>query len=93
MFGNRPRGASPAGLASYDRLRRHVMAIAEADGSAPGRGRDRGVVGRRAWRDVAPHQRILVPDTPAIALVRDAMIDQLTTPKAAMPRRMKGIRQ
>jgi hypothetical protein len=30
------------------------------------------------------------PDNPAVALVRDAMIDQLTIPGPARPRRTKG---
>jgi AcrR family transcriptional regulator len=91
MFGERPSRPSPAGLASYDGLRRRVMAIADAerlavpveDGTAA------------FWAAVHGVTSLLIsgfwtPDTPAIALVRDAMIAQLTTPRRATPRRMKG---
>jgi AcrR family transcriptional regulator len=87
MFGNRPARPSAPGLASYDGLRRRVMAIAD--------------VGRLAapledataafWAAVHGVTSLVIsgfwqPGTPAIALVRDAMIAQLTTP-GRTPRR------
>ncbi len=91
MFGARPARPSAAGVASYDGLRRRMMAIADA--------------GRLAvpledataafWAAVHGVTSLLIseywtPDTPAIALVRDAMIDHLTTPKPSRARRTKG---
>lgn len=91
MFGARPSRPSAAGLASYDGLRRRVTAIADA--------------GRLAvpledataafWAAVHGVTSLLIsgywtPDSSAIALVRDAMIDHLTMPKPSRPRRTKG---
>ena len=91
MFGARPSRPSTAGLASYDGLRRRIMAIAEV-------GR-LGVPVEDAtaafWAAVHGVTSLLIseywtPEAPAIALVRDAMIDQLTTPKPPRARRTKG---
>jgi AcrR family transcriptional regulator len=86
MFGMRPQRPSAAGLASYDGLRRCVLAIAN--------------VGRLAapledataafWASVHGVTSLVIsgfwqPGTPAIALVRDAMIAQLTTPSVPPP--------
>ena len=91
MFGTRPARPSAHGLASYDNLRRRVMATADA-------GRLRAPIEDATaafWAAVHGVTSLLIsefwsPETPAIALVRDAMIDQLTTPKRAAPRRTKG---
>ena len=94
MFGTRPSRPSPAGLASYDGLRRRVMAIADA-------GRLRAPLEEATaafWAAVHGVTSLLItefwsPENPAIALVRDAMVDQLTTPKPARARRTKGTLQ
>lgn len=94
MFGTRPSRPSPAGLASYDGLRRRVMAIANA-------GRLRAPLEQATaafWASVHGVTSLLItefwsPENPAIALVRDAMVDQLTTPKPARTRRTKGTLQ
>jgi AcrR family transcriptional regulator len=91
MFGTRPSRPSPHGLASYDNLRRRVIAIADA-------GRLRPPVEDATaafWASVHGVTSLLItefwsPDNAAIALVRDAMIDQLTMPKRSAPRRTKG---
>lgn len=91
MFGARPSRPSAAGLASYDGLRRRVMAIANA-------GRLRVPVEDATaafWAAVHGVTSLLIsefwsPEMPAIALVRDAMIDQLITPKPSGSRRTKG---
>ena len=91
MFGARPSRPSPAGLASYDGLRRRVMAIADANRLAV------PIEDATAafWASVHGVTSLLItefwsPETQAIALVRDAMIAQLTTPRTASPRRTKG---
>jgi len=91
MFGARPSRPSAAGLASYDGLRRRVMAIAQARRLAP------PIEDATAafWAAVHGVTSLLIsgfwsPDSPAIALVRDAMIEQLTTPKPSDARRTKG---
>jgi AcrR family transcriptional regulator len=91
MFGTRPARPSPAGLASYDGLRRRVMAIADAGRLAV------PVEDATAafWAAVHGVTSLIIsaywtPETPAIGLVRDAMIAQLTTPKPAPARRTKG---
>ena len=94
MFGTRPSRPSPAGLASYDGLRRRVMAIADV-------GRLRAPIEEATaafWASVHGVTSLVIsefwsPDNPAIALVRDAMVDQLTTPKPARARRTKGTPQ
>ena len=91
MFGARPTRPSPAGLASYDGLRRRVIAIADA-------GRLRVPVEEATaafWASVHGVTSLLIsefwsPENAAIALVRDAMIAQLTLPRPAKPRRTKG---
>ena len=91
MFGARPSRPSPGGLASYDGLRRRVMAIAAAGRlAAPLEDATAAF-----WAAVHGVTSLLIsefwsPDDAAIALVRDAMIDHLTTPKPAGPRRTKG---
>jgi AcrR family transcriptional regulator len=91
MFGTRPARPSAAGLASYDGLRRRVMGIADA-------GRLTAPLEEATaafWAAVHGVTSLLInafwsPESPAIALVRDAMINQLTTPKPSGPRRTKG---
>ena len=92
MFGARPARPSAAGLASYDGLRRRVMAIADAERLAAPLEEATAAF----WAAVHGVTSLLISDfwtseTPAIALVRDAMITQLTTPKAMPPRRTKGM--
>jgi len=79
MFQQRPARPSPAGLASYDRLRRLVAAIAAAGRLVP------PVEEATAAFWCALHgvaslaiAGFLEPDAPAVTLVRDAMITQLT---------------
>jgi AcrR family transcriptional regulator len=91
MFGARPSRPSAPGLASYDGLRRRVMAIAEA-GRLVAPIEDATAA---FWASVHGVTSLLIndfwaPETPAIALVRDAMIAQLTTPRSVKPRRTKG---
>jgi AcrR family transcriptional regulator len=82
MFQQRGARRSPAGMASYDRLRRMVAAIAAA-------GRLVAPVEeatRACWCAAHGVTSLLVggyfaANDPAIALLRDATIDQLTTPK------------
>jgi len=91
MFGTRHARPSTPGLASYDNLRRRIMAIADA-------GRLRAPLEDATaafWASVHGVTSLLIsefwsPENPAIALVRDAMIDQLTIPRLARPRRTKG---
>lgn len=91
MFGTRPSRPSAPGLASYDNLRRRVIAIADAD-------RLRAPVEEATaafWASVHGVTSLLIsefwsPDNPAVALVRDAMVAQLTIPGPAKPRRTKG---
>jgi AcrR family transcriptional regulator len=91
MFGTRPSRPSPAGLASYDGLRRRVMAIDDAGRlAAPLEDATAAF-----WAAVHGVTSLVIsefwsPENAAIALVRDAMIDQLTTPKPATARRTKG---
>jgi len=86
MFGTRLQRPSAAGLASYDRLRRCVLAIADAGRlAAPLEDATAAF-----WASVHGVTSLLIsgfwqPGTPAIALVRDAMIAQLTTPNAPRP--------
>jgi AcrR family transcriptional regulator len=94
MFGQRPARPSPAGLASYDRLRRLVAAIAAAgrlvqpveDATAA------------FWCTVHGVTSLVIagflePDAPSVALVRDAMIAQLTRPATKRARARKGRRR
>ena len=91
MFGLRPSRPSPAGLASYDGLRRRVMAIADVKRlAAPVEDATAAF-----WASVHGVTSLLItefwsPENPAIALVRDAMIAQLTTPRPPGTRRTKG---
>lgn len=91
MFGRRLSRPSPAGLASYDGLRRRVMALADAGRLRP----PLEDATAAFWASVHGVTSLLIsqfwsPDNPAIALVRDAMIDKLSTPKPAPARRTKG---
>jgi len=93
MFQRRDLRPTPAGLASYDRLRRTVAAV-----DAAGRLRV-GVEDAAAacWAGVHGVTSLVVtgglrPDAPAIRLVREALIDFVTVPKAARERRRKGER-
>jgi AcrR family transcriptional regulator len=92
MFEPRRARPTPAGLGAYDGLRRRVAAIAAA-------GRLRAPLEEATaafWAAVHGTTALLVsgfwlPGAPAIALVRDAMIAQLTQPpagtRARRPRR------
>lgn len=91
MFGARLSRPSAPGLASYDGLRRRMIAIADA-GRLTVQVEDATAA---FWASVHGVTSLLIsefwtPTTPAIALVRDAMIAQLTTPRTATPRRTKG---
>jgi len=75
-----PRRPTPAALASYDRLRRRVAAIAAAGRLVP------AVEDATAafWSAVHGVTSLLIagfwkPGAPAVALVREAMLNQLTT--------------
>lgn len=91
MFGSRPARPSAHGLASYDGLRRRVVAIADA-------GRLTAPVEEATaafWASVHGVTSLVIsefwtPENPAIALVRDAMVAQLTTPRRPASRRTKG---
>jgi AcrR family transcriptional regulator len=95
MFDRRSSRPTPAGLASYDRLRRVVTAIDAA-------GRLRAPVEeatRACWCAIHGVTALLIggffaPGDPAIALVREAIVSQLTTspPPPATTRRRKGAR-
>jgi AcrR family transcriptional regulator len=84
-----PRAPTPAGLGSYDRLRRSVAGVAEArrltapleDATAALWSAMHGV----ASLGIAGALRL---DSPAVALVRDGMLAQLTRP-ARRPRRRR----
>jgi AcrR family transcriptional regulator len=83
---------TPAGLASYDRLRRMVRAVDDA-------GRLLAPLEDAAaaiWSSVHGVTSLVIagfwpPDAPAIALVRDTMLAQLTAParRKATPRKAK----
>ena len=81
MFQQRPARPSPAGLASYDRLRRLVAAIAAAGRLVPPI-EDATAAFWCSLHGVASLviAGFLEPDAPSAALVRDAMIAQLTRP-------------
>jgi AcrR family transcriptional regulator len=91
MFGTRPSRPSAPGLASYDNLRRRVIAIADAR-------RLRAPVEDATaafWASVHGVTSLVIsefwsPENPAIALVRDAMVAQLATPGQQKLRRTKG---
>ena len=90
MFGARPSHPSAAGLASYDGLRRRVAAIADA-GRLAAPIEDATAV---FWAGVHGVTSLLIsgfwsPDWPAIALMRDVMIAQLTHARPAPRRRTK----
>ena len=95
MFQQRPARPSPAGLASYDRLRRLVAAIAAAGRLAP----PLEDATAAFWCMVHGVTSLVIagflePDAPSVALVRDAMIAQLTRgPAAKRPRARKGRRR
>jgi AcrR family transcriptional regulator len=81
MFQQRPARPSAAGLASYDRLRRLIAAIAAAGRLVP------PVEDATAafWCTVHGVTSLVIagflePDAASVALVRDAMIAQLTRP-------------
>jgi AcrR family transcriptional regulator len=89
MFQQRPARPSAPGLASYDRLRRLVAAIAAAGRLVP------PVEDATAAFWCAMHgvtslvvAGFLPPDAAAVGLVRDAMIAQLT--RAPAPRRSRS---
>lgn len=90
MFQRSGARLTPAATASYDRLRRTVAAIAEA-----GRLRIPVEAATAAfWAAVHGVTSLIVtgalpPRSPAVALVRDAMIERYTTP-AARPARAAG---
>jgi AcrR family transcriptional regulator len=81
MFQRRAARRTPAGLAAYDRLRRMVAAVAAADRLRP----PVEVATRACWCTAHGVTSLLVggylaPDDTAIALVRDALVTQLTRP-------------
>ena len=89
------RKTSKAGLASYDRLRRVVAAVAAAGRLVP----QVEVATLACWCASHGVTSLLVgayftPDDPAVALVRDSLIAQITTPpsRARRARRQKRSR-
>src|SRR6185369_13779436 len=89
MFQQRPARPSPAGLASYDRLRRLVAAIAAAGRLVPPVEEATAAF----WCTLHGVTSLVIagflePDAPSVALVRDAMIAQLT--RAADPKRPRA---
>lgn len=81
MFQQRPARPSPAGLASYDRLRRLVAAVGAAGRLVP----PLEDATAAFWCTVHGVTSLVIagylePDAPSVALVRDAMIAQLTRP-------------
>lgn len=81
MFQQRPARPSPAGLASYDRLRRLVAAIAAAGRLVP----PPEDATAAFWCTVHGVTSLVIagflaPDAPSVGLVRDAMLAQLTRP-------------
>ena len=95
MFQQRPARPSPAGLASYDRLRHLVAAIAAA-GRLVAPIEDATAA---CWCTLHGVTSLVIagylePDAPSVALVRDAMIAQLTRPPATKrARARKGRRR
>ncbi len=84
---------TPAGMASYDRLRRRVRAIDEA-GRLLAPWEDATAA---FWSSVHGVTSLVIAgflrsDVPAIVLVRDAMIAQLTRPAAKLENPRKGKR-
>jgi AcrR family transcriptional regulator len=94
MFFRRSGRPTPSGLASYDRLRRLVAAVADA-----GRlGIDVELATRTAWCTVHGATSLIVcgyvkPDDPAVALLRDGLIAQLTRPAPPRATRVAGSRK
>jgi AcrR family transcriptional regulator len=94
MFQQRPARPSPAGLASYDRLRRLIAAIAAVERLVP------PVEDATAafWCTVHGVTSLVIagylePDAPSVALVRDAMVAQLTRPATKRAGVRKGRRR
>ncbi|HLY36641.1 MAG TPA: TetR/AcrR family transcriptional regulator [Candidatus Binatia bacterium] len=90
-----PRKSSAAGLASYDRLRRVVAAVAAAGRLVP----PVEIATLACWCAAHGVTSLLVgayftADDPGVALVRDGLIAQLTTPpsRARRARRQKRSR-
>jgi AcrR family transcriptional regulator len=94
MFQQRPARPSAAGLASYDRLRRLIAAIAAAGRLVP----PLEDATAAFWCTVHGVTSLVIagflePDAPSVALVRDAMIAQLTRPATKRARARKGRRR
>ena len=94
MFQQRPARPSPAGLASYDRLRRLVAAIAAAGRLVP----PLEDATAAFWCTVHGVTSLVIagflePDAPSVALVRDAMIAQIARPATKRTRARKGRRR
>ena len=88
MFQRRESRRTAAGLASYDRLRRRLAAVAAAGRLA----RPLEVATRAAWCAAHGVTSLLIggyfaPDDPAVALVRDGLIAEITTPPPPARRR------
>jgi AcrR family transcriptional regulator len=94
MFFRRSGRPTPSGLASYDRLRRLIAAVADA-----GRlGVDVELATRTAWCAVHGATSLVVcgyftPDDPAVALLREGLIAQLTRPAPRRASRAAGARK
>jgi AcrR family transcriptional regulator len=93
MFQRRSPQRTPAGVASYDRLRRTVAAIAAAGRLAA----PVDAATRACWCAAHGITSLLVggyfaPDDPAIALLRDRLISSLTEAAPARRRTEKGNR-
>jgi AcrR family transcriptional regulator len=93
MFFRRIGPPTPSGLASYDRLRRLITAVADAGRLA----NDVEVATRAAWCTLHGATSLVVcdyfqADDPAVVLLRDGLIAQLThpAPRRAPTRARKG---
>jgi hypothetical protein len=94
MFFRRSGRPTPSGLASYDRLRRLITAVADA-----GRlGVEVELATRTAWCTLHGATSLVVcgyvkPDDPAVALLREGLIAQLTRPAPRRASRAAGARK
>jgi len=92
MFQQRDVQPTPAGLAAYDRLRQMVAAIAAAGRLKP----SVEAATRACWCAAHGVSSLLVggyfsPEDPAVALLRDGLITQLTTaPAGRRARHLRG---
>jgi AcrR family transcriptional regulator len=94
MFFRRSGRPTPSGLASYDRLRRLIGAVADAGRLVA----DVELATRAAWCTLHGTTSLIVcgyfaPDDPAVALLRDGLIAQLTRQAPRRASRAAGARK